>query len=108
MRGQLDYSDQNDSFGSLLPVRGSLSPAPQPKDSQHRWFVLNLDSPLHYQGDTYCELLIASRWNGYAIEGDEPTSVFVLLIPHSTKLAPGFAVQELPHIAWGMWHGTGA
>ena len=103
MKGQLEYFDQNDEFGALLPVTGTVSAAPPPSDSEHPWFVVELDDPLTYQGQTYRELLIASRWKGFAVDGRAPTSVFVLLVPPSATLAPGFAVRELPHVAWGMW-----
>ena len=104
MKGRLEYDDHNDEFRKLLPVTGSATPAPPPSDSTHRWFIVEPDAALVYQGHTCRQLLIASRWKDVEVGDRNPAAVFVLRVHATTTVARGWSVRAFPHVAWGRWH----
>jgi len=102
MKMRLEYFDQNEDFRGLLPVIGHSEEMPPAGDSALKWFLLRLEHPIAYEGAEYQRLLIASRWEGYAVGGKEPTSVFVRIVPAEAKIESGFASESFPHVVWGM------
>ena len=104
MRLRIEYYDHNEAFAQLLPREGTVEDIPEASDSRHRWHLLRLDSPINYDGMHYTHFLVASRWHGKAIGDQEPTSVFVLLVPADSKPRAGFSYKQFMHVAWGMAH----
>jgi hypothetical protein len=51
------------------------------QDWGDNWFLLALDTPLTYHGQSYDQVLIRSRWAGFEVGGGKSTSVFVLAPP---------------------------
>lgn len=102
MRLRIEYFDQNEDFSASLPREGTVEGQLQFTDSEGPWFLVNLDEPLLYEGANYSRLLIMSRWDGFAIGGKKPTSVFILLVPQGKVPSPSLSYKEFPHVAWGM------
>ena len=107
----IEYFDQNDSFASLLPRRGTIVRQLRSEKGVDDWFLIRIDDPFDYQINNpnsfsllHCEnILIRSRWKGYKIGETEPTSVFILLIPDDNLLNNEvIKVEQFYHIAWGM------
>ena len=79
--------------------------------------MLELDEPFDYQHKVVepyvfrelhiTHLLIKSRWEGFDIGGNEPASVFVLLVPDLVVLEKGnISSKDFIHVCWGMAHPT--
>ena len=105
MRLRLEYSDQNEGFAACLPRDGSVVRRVALADWGDDWYLLHLDQPFEYAGHTHDQVLIRSRWEGHTVGAAEPTSVFILLIPHLSALdAPKPSSASFEHVAWGMAH----
>lgn len=102
VRLRIEYYDQNEPFGQLLPRTGVVEATPKCADSRHVWHLLRLDEPLWYEGREYSHFLLASRWAGSRIGGPEKTSVFILLVPSGSTVVDGFSHKTFLHVAWGM------
>ena|SRR5215213_4980731 len=114
-RIKIEYDDQNESFSSLLPRRGTIIRQIRAEKGVDDWFLIQLDVPFDYQIKNsnpfsftllHCaNILIRSRWKGYRIGKAEPTSVFILLIQDEAQLnREPIKVERFYHIAWGMCH----
>lgn len=105
MRLRIEYCDQDGSFAAQLPREGTVVAHPTSCDWQLSWYLVHLDAPVTYEQFDYTHLLLASRWDGHAVDGPEPTSVFLLLVPpsHGT-VADGFTYKDFLPVAWGMSH----
>jgi hypothetical protein len=104
VRVRIEYFDHNETFSAQLPREGSVVGTPRASDSSLDWYVVHLDAPVVWGGTEHTSVLIASRWQSYAIAGAEPTSVFILLVPPRQTVADGFSAQQYWHVAWGMCH----
>jgi hypothetical protein len=102
LRLRIEYFDHNESFSASLPCEGVVEDKLQFTDSQGPWFLVKLDESLSYQGTNYSSVLLMSRWEGMPIGGEEPTSVFVLLVPQGVTPSPAHSYREFPHVAWAM------
>ena len=113
----VEYFDQNESFKHLLPCSGRIVREVSLEGWGAGWYLLELDEPFDYQhkvaepnvfrGMRIFHLLIKSRWEGFEISGDEPTSVFVLLVPDLDALEKGhISSKDFIHVCWGMVHPT--
>lgn len=107
-RVRLEYFDQNDAFGRVLPPRGAAGTLTRQialGGWGDDWYVLSLDNPIEYDGRIHAQLLIRSRWDGHSIGEKEPTSVFILLVPDPTVLDVSAVDPATVHqVAWGMAH----
>ena len=75
-------------FREQLPRSGTIQRTCTSRDGSH-WSLVLLDRPFDYQvqdsqnklfrGFEVKRILIRSRWAGYSVGGQQPTSVFVLL-----------------------------
>jgi hypothetical protein len=113
----VEYFDQNESFKHLLPRSGRIVREVSLEDWGEGWSLLELDEPFDYQhefAEPYVfrelhitHLLTKSRWEDLDIGGDEPTSVFVLLIPDPAIFKrSNISSKDLIHACWGMAHST--
>jgi len=111
----VEYFDQNETFKSLLPRSGHLVRELSLTDWGAGWNLLQLDEPFDYQhkvAEPYVfknihitHLLIKSRWEGFAIDGDQPASVFVLLVPDPLICGDeNVSSKDFIHVCWGMVH----
>ena len=107
MKIRLEYFDQNESFARELPVSGTAQEVAA-RNGEGTWHLLSLERPVAYGGAKYDRLLITSRWAGHSVGESEPTSVFVRLVPPGQEVAPGFAIEGFPGVAWGMAHAIDA
>jgi hypothetical protein len=106
MRVLISYFDQNSSFERAFPESGIVGDVVESlrfRGWANDWALVELEQPFQYMGREHSRLVIASRWEGYAVGGAEPTSVFILLPPADgiadrTKLDPA----KFEHVAWGM------
>ena len=89
--------DNYDTPAYYLPVSGTITRQINSVDGANNWFLLELDAPVQYQykvgsgsfefrGIETQKMLIRSRWKDYEIGQDEPTSVFILMIPDEALL----------------------
>ena len=117
-RLRIEYFDQNDSFATFLPRLGTIVRQVAGEKKVKDWSLVELDEPFEYQIQNQnsftstllnCEyFLIRSRWKGYKIGDDEPTSVFILLIKDFSLLKnEPIKVEQFYHVAWGMCHTDG-
>lgn len=104
MRLHIEYLDQNESFAAQLPRDGVVVAQPRSIDSQLLWYLVQLDASVIYENVKHTQLLIASRWQDGSIDGVEPTSVFILLVPPNASVPEGFSYKHYSHVAWGMSH----
>ena len=104
MRLRIDYFDQNDTFGKLLPRSGIVERTVPASDSKLTWYLIRLDEALQYRGTAVDRFIIASRWQGQSVGESEPTSVFILVVPSGLEVGPSFSTTEYLHVAWGMAH----
>lgn len=113
----VEYFDQNESFKHLLPRSGRVTREVSLGDWGAGWYLLELDEAFDYQHKVaephgfkemrISHLLIKSRWRGFEINGDEPTSVFVLLVPDPSVLdKSNLSGKDFIHVCWGMVHPT--
>jgi len=111
-RVKIEYADQNESFASLLPRRGTVVRQFQAEQGVDDWFLVKLDIPFDYQIKNpdglsftmlHCEnLLVRSRWKRHQIGSNKPTSVFILLVPDENLLQnEPIKVEKFYHVAWG-------
>jgi hypothetical protein len=119
----IEYYDHNESFKKLLPRSGSVVRELSFEDFGNGWYLIELDEPFDYKQafdyrnrdakpDSFKEmhithLLIKSRWKDYDIDGNESTSVFVLLVPDASVF-DNEKVQgkDFLHVCWGMVNKT--
>ena len=90
----VEYSDQNESFARFLPRVGQVVRDFSDNVGNGGWYLLELNQPFDYQvkvgdpfqfrGTTITHFLIRSRWQGHALGGSEPVSVFVLLVENGS------------------------
>ena len=113
----VEYFDQNESFKHLLPRSGRVVREVSLEDWGAGWYLLELDEPFDYQhkvaepymfrGMRISHLLIKSRWEGFEVGGDEPISIFVLLVPDLAALEKGnISSKDFIHVCWGIAHPT--
>jgi hypothetical protein len=98
----IEYFDQNERFASLLPRISTVEKVLQFKDSIGPWFLVALDEPVNWEAVTYQRLLLMSRWDGYPIDGKEPTSAFLLLVPPDVEPNPLSSYKDFVYVAWGL------
>jgi hypothetical protein len=106
MRLRIEYFDQNELFGAMLPREGVVVSKPRCADSKLAWYLMRLDVPLVYDGTECSHFLLASRWRGQSIGESAATSVFILLVPSAAaaSVSDGFSHKDFVHVAWGMSH----
>ena len=105
-RLRIEYLDQNEAFAESLPTSGVVRRMLKTSDSS-AWYLLDLDDPVEYIGNTYERIVVRSRWAGHELGETEPTSVFIALIRDSSLLDKDpTPVDNLELIAWGMSHTT--
>lgn len=106
------YYDQNESFSKFLPRNGQIIQQLTDEYGNNDWFLFKLDIPFEYQfqigGNFQFQLvncdkfLIRSRWKNQAIDSEEGTSVFIMLVPDDSKLQnTPIKIDDYIHIAWG-------
>ena len=100
LRLRLEYGDQNDSFGQVLPCVGRVDAFVKASDG-NEWALYRPDEPVFFAGHTYRHLLLRSRLLGREIGDGTETSVFILLVRSRKKVRDGFKVESFEHIAWG-------
>jgi hypothetical protein len=113
LRIRLDYGDQNEAFGKLLPRTGSIIKMLKTTTDGCSWAVLKFDEPFEYQ--TYglpgrqfstfnCEhALIRSRWVGHEIGQKDPVNVFILIaFDENAFQADVINLEQFHHVAWGI------
>ena len=67
------------------------------------WYLVDLRQPVSWDQREYSSLLIRSRWQGHALGGGEPTSVFILLVADANNVPSGpIDPHQFIHVAWGM------
>jgi len=72
-------------------------------DCGHDWRLINLDCAFEYKGRRHSCVVVRSRWHGYPLGGDEPTSVVVLLIDDCAIAdRAGLQATDCELAAWGM------
>jgi hypothetical protein len=114
LRVRIEYFDQNEQFGKLLPVRGYLRRSLTGAHGR-RWWVVDLDQPLEYQrkvGEPFrfevirtSELVIGSRRQGHEVGETEPTSVHILVpLGLDATQAGDLELTRFDHVAWGICH----
>ena len=97
----LEYFDQNYRFQeAFTPQYCTIRKQYNDKNGGKNWHLVELDIPFGYEGVTYDYLLIASRWVGGQVGADEPTAVFIVLVPNPDDAESFFLDQSL-YIAWG-------
>jgi hypothetical protein len=113
-RVRIEYADQNDSFETMLPRRGSVVRTLQ--DSTGRsWTLVRLDEPFEWQhkiGEPFQfrllnvdHLLVAPRWVRVDVGGPEPAPVFINLVERDCIPADeALDIREYVGIAWGVCH----
>jgi hypothetical protein len=101
MRLQLDYFDQNESFGSLLPRSGTVERFLKSSDGG-TWALFRFDNAIEYRNRRYDQCLLKSRWEGFDIGSKDETSVFILLVDDGQDVPEQFEVKSYFHVAWGM------
>jgi len=101
MRLQLAYFDHNETFAELLPVAGAVARRLNSNDGGE-WFLFELDAIVLYEDIPYSHFLLRSRWPNMKVGGEEPTSVFILLVSDQQQAKDGFEVHHFPLVAWGM------
>lgn len=113
----VEYFDQNEMLKNLLPRSGRIVRNITLEDWGAGWYLLELDEPFDYQhkiAEPYVfrelhvtHLLIKSRWDGFDVGGDEPTSVFVLFaLDPSVLEMSNISSKDFVHVCWGMVHPT--
>ena len=101
LHGTVEYGDQHDSFGRLLPRKGVITRQIELADSALHWYVFALDEPFDWEGQHVEHFIIAARWIGHSIGGPEFTSLFVLLDPqHRVETAKRFRMNDFLQICW--------
>ena len=100
----ISYFDQNEDFSSCLPIDcwGSVERQMKFSDSEGPWYLVALNKPVSYEGTSYTRFLLMSRWADYPIGGNDPTSVFILLVPPTAEPASSDSLKQFVHVAWGM------
>jgi hypothetical protein len=108
----IEYADQNESFRTILPRRGTVVRTVHETSTGRPWTLISLDEPFEWQhkiGEPFQfrlihvdHLLVAPRWIGIDIGGSEPAPVFVNLVeqdrvPSGARLN----IREYVPIAWG-------
>ena len=92
----------NEEIAKSLPRTGWVLRQIALSDWGSDWLHLELDEPITYQGSSYPECLIRSRWVGRSI-GAEPVSVFLLLDPkrNLSKTSP-WSSRDFSFVDWAM------
>jgi hypothetical protein len=101
-RLRIEYFDQNESFASQLPRLGIIEQELAFADSPGPWYLVRLDAPVFYQEQRYSQLLLKSRWEGYPVNGQAETSVFMLLVPEGVAPQADQSHTQFVHVAWGL------
>jgi len=102
-RVRIGYFDQNESFAPMLPRDGVLVRRLRSTKGTDNFFLMRLDAPFNYEGQTQEYFVIRSRWQGCEVGEPAQTSVFVLLVPDSTQLdRDEIDVDKFHHVCWGM------
>lgn len=117
-RVRIEYLDHNDAFARLLPVSGTVIQALTNHEGPAIWWVVRLDQQMEYQlgADgtghrllSVSEIVVTSRWEGYEVGGDEPTSVHILLpLEQSATMGPSYQPEAFYAVAWGMCYTSAA
>lgn len=98
----IEYFDQNENFKAICPQSGKIV---REHIDQYKnvWYLIKLDKPIDYYPHEYTHFLVRSRWVGYDIKGDKPTSVFVMLIPDEKALEKNpININDFEMAFWGM------
>ena len=115
LRVRIEYVDQNESFGKVLPRRGTIVRTFRETSTGKEWSLLRLDEPFEWQhkiGEPFQfrvlkvdHLLVASRWIGVNIGGPEPAAVFIALVDEGfVPSGEALDIRQYVFIAWGMCH----
>ncbi len=119
----VEYFDQNEVFKHLLPRSGCVIRQVSFEDYGEDWYLIALDEPFNYkQSSDYrhrdakpdffkemhiTHLLIKSRWENVELGGNEPTSVFVFLVPDISIFDKSDILgKDFLHVCWGMVNPT--
>ena len=99
----LDYSDQNNKFDkAFTPHACQVVRQFTDDDGQKDWYLIRLDLPFEYEDESYDHLMIRSRWVGCKIGDEDPTAVFIVLVPNPERLSEPFHVDRALYVGWGM------
>jgi hypothetical protein len=104
LHGTVEYGDQHDSFGRLLPRAGAITRQIELADSALAWYLFTLDEPFEWEGQYVDHFIIAARWIGHPIGGPDFTSLFVLLDPqHRVEAGDRLRMADLTQICWAQF-----
>lgn len=97
----LEYFDQNSRFEeAFVPQYCTVLDRFAQTGGADDWFLVKLDLAFEYEGSTYEHLLIRSRWvNGV---NDDPTSVFIVLVPEADDFPSQLELDGSFFVAWGL------
>ena len=98
----LEYCDQNYKFEKAFApqyckVLRRFTGVGGAKD----WYLVALETSVDYDGQDYSYLMIRPRWVGGKIGGDDPTAVFIVLVPDPNELTDPFEMNRSLYVAWG-------
>jgi hypothetical protein len=95
---------ENTAIANAAPVEGLLGTMVRRialQDWGDNWFLLALDAPIEYHGQSYSQVLVRSRLEGYELGRDNWTSVFVLVPPNPAVLDKStFDSKDFEHVTW--------
>src|SRR5262249_14447508 len=104
LRGTVEYGDQHDSFGRLLPRSGVITRQIELANSALPWYVFTLDEPFEWERQHVEHFIIAARWIDHPIGGPAFTSLFVLLAPqHRVEGGDRFRMDDFIQICWAQF-----
>ena len=99
----LDYFDQNSRFEeAFVPQYCTVLDRFAQTGGADDWFLVKLDLAFEYEGSTYEHLLIRSRWVNGVIGNDDPTSVFIVLVPEADDFPSQLELDGSLFVAWGL------
>jgi hypothetical protein len=100
------YFDQNETFAKSIPKHGLIGRVARQlslRDWGDDWLVLTLTSPFDYEGHSYQQIVVKSRWKDHHLGGASETSVFILLCSDPNVLCKSVPESaDFNFVAWGM------
>jgi len=107
MKIRIEYGDHNDKFEEELPVSGLIIKYPICSENNLKWYLIELDNAVNWEGKSYRHVLIASRWEGHSIDYEDGVSIYILLVPNGDPLITGqnqFSYKTYKLVSWGVSH----
>jgi hypothetical protein len=99
----LEYFDQNYKFEqAFTPQYCKVLRRYTGVNGANDWYLVELGTPVVYEGHKYSHLVIRSRWDGRTIGGEQATAVFIVLVPDADSLTDPFEMDRTQYIAWGI------